>query len=195
VWGALDGARPDVTDAAVLHPAPSVVDVEKLAALAPDVRAQDAQSLWVRRPVPRARLPWAAELCTLDAVQFAEQSCAEPEAAQIRHWLGVPPDARLPEAAVQQKLKPEAQAVRPQREVAPQDAGALEELEPQPEAQRVSPRWEQRLQAAQPEVALPKSEAQAKEASVLPWEAQPQASPRQEALQAEPGPLLLPSFA
>ena len=56
VWGASDGARPDVTDAADLRPAPSAADVEKLAALAPDVRAQDAQSLRVRRPVPRARL-------------------------------------------------------------------------------------------------------------------------------------------
>ena len=67
-----------------------------------------------------------------------------------------------------------------QREVAQQDAGAPEELEPQPEAQalRVSPRWEQRLQAAQPEVALRESEAQAEEASVLPRVAQPQASPR-----------------
>ena len=75
------------------------------------------------------------------------------------HWPEVLRDARLPEAAVRQKLKPEGQAVLQQREVAQQDAGALEELEPQPEAQgqRVSPRWEQRLQAAQPEVTLRES--------------------------------------
>jgi hypothetical protein len=77
-WGASDDARPDVTDAADLHQAPPVVDVEKLAVLALDARARDAQSLRVRRPGQRARLAWAAELCTLDAVQFAEQSCAEP---------------------------------------------------------------------------------------------------------------------
>jgi hypothetical protein len=197
VWGASDGARPDVTDAADLHRAPPVVDAEKLAVLALVARAQDAQSLRARRPVPRARLAWAAELCTPDAVQFAEQSCAEPEAAQTPHWQqALPGEARPLEAAVRQKLKPEAQAASQQREEAQLDAAAPEKVELQPEAQRASPRWEQRLQAARPEVARRESAAQPEVALVLQRERQPLALPRQEALQAELAALLLlPSFA
>ena len=84
-WDASDGARRDATDAADLHREPSVADVEKLADLALDVRARDAWSLQARRPVQQEPLVWAAELCTPDAVQSAEQSFAEPEAAQMPH--------------------------------------------------------------------------------------------------------------
>jgi hypothetical protein len=168
------------------------VDVEKLAVLAPDARARDAQSLRVRRPGPRARLAWAAELCTLDAVQFAEQSCAEREVAQTPHWPeALPGAARPPEAAVPQRLKPEAQAASQQQVQAQLDAAAVEEVELQPEAQRTSPRWEQPPQAARPEVARRESGGQAEVALVLHREPQPRALPRQEALQAEPAALLL----
>jgi hypothetical protein len=84
-----------------------------------------------------------------------------------------------------------------QREVVQQDAAALQEFELQPEAQaqQASPPPGQPLRAAQPEVALREWEAQPEVASVLPREAQPQASPRQEALRAEPAASrLLPSF-
>lgn len=104
-WDASDDARPDATDAADLHRALSVADVEKLAAPALGVRARDAPSLRARQPVPLELLALAVELCIPGAVQFVEQSCAEPEAAPMPHLREVQPDAARPaEAAVRQKL-------------------------------------------------------------------------------------------
>ena len=82
--------------------------------------------------------------------------------------------------------------------VALPDAAALEEPELQPEAQArgASPRREQPLQVALPELAPQESEVQPEVALVLPRAAQPQALPRQEALQTELVALPpLPSFA
>jgi hypothetical protein len=97
-WDAWDGAHPDATDEADLHPVPSGAGAEKLAVRARDVPAQDAGFPPERRSAPRAQPPdVAAALCTPDAVQSAEQSCAAPEAAavlspQARQVAAVPPE-------------------------------------------------------------------------------------------------------
>jgi hypothetical protein len=83
-WDAWDGALPDATDEADLHPAPLDAGAEKLAVRVRDVPAQDARFLPESRSVPRAQPPdVAAALCTPDAAQSAEQSCAAPEAAAV----------------------------------------------------------------------------------------------------------------
>jgi hypothetical protein len=80
-WGASDDAHPDATDAADLRRAWSDAGAEKLAVPALDARARDAWSRQVHRPAQRVRPDAAVELCTPDAVQSAEQSCAALEAA------------------------------------------------------------------------------------------------------------------
>ena len=80
-WGASDDAHPDATDAADLRRAWSDAGAEKLADPALDARARDAWSRQAHRPAQRARPDAAGELCTPDAVQSAEQSCAALEAA------------------------------------------------------------------------------------------------------------------
>jgi hypothetical protein len=80
-WDAWDAARLDATAAADLHRAPSDAGAEKLAVPGLDARAQDA---WSRQALQSVQwVPWvaAAELCTPDAVQSAEQSCVEPVAS------------------------------------------------------------------------------------------------------------------
>ena len=86
LWDASDAALQDATDAADLRPEPGDAGVEKSAVTAPDARARDAWSLRepAHPPVPRARPALAAELCTPDAVQSAEQSCEVPEAVAGR---------------------------------------------------------------------------------------------------------------
>jgi hypothetical protein len=129
-WDAWDGAHPDATDAAVLRPEPADAGAEKLAALARDARAQDASFRQARQPVQLERLASAAELCIPDAVQFAEQSCAELVAApEVQRQEAELDAARLPVAAVRQMLQPEAQAVPPQTEQAQVDVVVLEPLE------------------------------------------------------------------
>ena len=80
---AWDAALPGAMDAADLRREPWDADAEKLADPALDGRARDAWSRRARWFVQRARPAVAAELCTPDAVQSAEQSCAEPEAAAV----------------------------------------------------------------------------------------------------------------
>jgi hypothetical protein len=75
-----------------------------LAAPAPDAPAQDASSQPVMQSETWTRLAQsaaAAELCTPDAVQSAEQSCAAPEvAADPRLQVDA---AQPPEAAARQR--------------------------------------------------------------------------------------------
>lgn len=80
---AWDGALPDAMGAADLRREPWDAGAEKLAAPAPDGRARDAWSRRARWFVQWARPVVAEELYTPDAVQSAERSCAEPEAAAV----------------------------------------------------------------------------------------------------------------
>jgi hypothetical protein len=100
-WDAWDGAHPDATDEADLRPAPSGAAAEKSAVLAPDDPARDASSLQLR---PQVRLlvqpappDEAAEPCTPDAVQSAEQSSAALEAAGSQLQAVQPDAVPLPE--------------------------------------------------------------------------------------------------
>jgi hypothetical protein len=91
---ASDAALPDAMDAADLRREPSDGGAEKLAVPALDARAQDAWSRRARWFVQWVRPAVAAELYRPDAVQSAEQSCAELEAAAVPKPLV--PDAASP---------------------------------------------------------------------------------------------------
>jgi hypothetical protein len=91
---ASDAALPDARDAADLRREPSDGGAEKLAVPALDARARDAWSRQARWFVQWVRPAVAAELYTPDAVQSAEQSCAEPEAVAAPEPLE--PDAASP---------------------------------------------------------------------------------------------------
>ena len=119
-WDAWDVVHPDAADAADHRPASSDAGAGKLAVPAPDAPAQDAWSpramkseTWTQRAQPDA----AAELCTLDAVQSAEQSCGAPEVGADPQLLA--DAAQAPEAGSRQTRKlserpamPEAQQQR-----------------------------------------------------------------------------------
>jgi hypothetical protein len=129
-WDAWDGAHLGATDAAGLRLELADAGAEKLAALAPDVRARDASSRQAHQPVQPERLASAVELCIRDAVQFAEQSCAEPEAAPGMQLQEAELDAAgLLEAAERQVLQPEAQAVPQLTEETQVDVVVLAPLE------------------------------------------------------------------
>ena len=159
-WDAWDGARQDAMDVADLHRALAAAGVEKLADQARGVRARAASSRQERRFVQRARPAGEEELCTPDAVRFAERSCAAPEVAAA---LQAQPDApELQEYGPAQKHLPKAQAAQPQRlaaalDEAVQEPSARSELsgELQPRAFRrreQPPRVAQR--ALEPELSL-----------------------------------------
>jgi hypothetical protein len=77
-WDAWGVVHPDATDAADLRRELADAGVEKLAVQVLDARALNASSLFPRErlPVQPERAGGAVELCRLDAVQSAEQSCA-----------------------------------------------------------------------------------------------------------------------
>jgi hypothetical protein len=91
---ASDAALPDARDAADLRREPWDGGAEKLAVPALDARARDAWSRQARWFVQWVRPAVAAELYTPDAVQSAEQSCAELAAAAVPEPLE--PDAASP---------------------------------------------------------------------------------------------------
>jgi hypothetical protein len=192
--------------AADLRRAPADAGAEKWAVPAPDDRARDAWSLQAHLSVQWERPAAAAELCTLDAVQSAEQSCAAPEAAAGQSPQAQPDAVQPREAEVQPMPKPKAlpaQAAQSPRLAAARDA-ALPQLAARWESrldsrlesqeQRASPPREQPLPAARQalELSLPELKEQREAASVLPPEAQRQVGPPPEALRAAPeAPLLL----
>jgi hypothetical protein len=81
---ALDAAHQDAMDAAGLRRESSDGDAGKSAVPELDVRARDASSRLVPRPVPLARQDAEAVPCTRDAAQSEERSCAALEAAAGR---------------------------------------------------------------------------------------------------------------
>jgi hypothetical protein len=124
-WDAWDGAHQDAADAPELRPALADAGAEKLAGPAPDGRARDERFRQALRFGRQAQPDAAAELCTQDAAQSAERSCAAQALATEQQPQVAQQNAVRLETAARQTPKPKArpaQAVRLPPEAVFQDA-------------------------------------------------------------------------